>query len=142
MAIQELAQKLNDDLANEYTHMLFYLHHSAMVSGPHRPEYRRFLSEQAASEMEHVREFSDLILSMNVIPTVSPKPFETSTDPVRIIQLAADLEREVLKNYLERMKEADELGGIHGTAVRLFLEEQFEHSHEDLTDMLRMLRTK
>lgn len=131
MTKQEMVTKLVSDLGNEYTHMLFYVHAASTILGPHRLEYQEFLEEQAASEMKHVRQFSDLILSLGGVPEVSYKTFPTLTVVKDILNYAIKLESEVLGNYLTRMEEADILGGEDGMAIRLFLEEQFLHSRED-----------
>jgi len=139
MTKEEMIRHLNGDLANEYTHMLFYLHSAACVVGLHREEYKEFLLKQAASEMEHVREFSDLIVGLEGVPEIAHHPIPTLVTPEQIIEHAVGMEGEVLANYLTRMQEAQTLGGEDGMAVQLFLEEQFSHSREDRDHMKQML---
>lgn len=140
MDLNQILELLTSDLANEYTHMLFYLHHSATVGGLHREEYVEFLSKQAVSEMKHVQEFSQLILGLGGKPVVRYHDFDCHVHPYDIINHAIKLESQVLENYDQRMRDADNLGGVAGTAVRLFLEEQFNHSREDLDNMKLMVK--
>jgi bacterioferritin (cytochrome b1) len=132
MTKSEMIEKLKSDLANEYTHLLFYLQHSSTIVGLHRLEYQELMTEQATSEMKHVKQFSDIIVGLGGIPSFDSHSFPTLVDPEQIIEYAIQLESTVTENYLQRMKDAEELGGVDGMGVHLFLEEQFQDSYEDL----------
>ena len=66
---QDYAQFVNlmlQDLKNEKKHMMFYLTASATVSGLHREEHREYFKKEAANEMQHVSEFHDALLGLDV----------------------------------------------------------------------------
>lgn len=135
---QEMIDLINSDLANEYTHMLFYLQCASSVGGLHREEYREFFYKSAQSEMDHVRKFSDFIYGLGGIPNFNFHLALPHASPMEIIARAIGLEEEVLKNYDVRMKQADELNSVDGVAIRLFYEGQFEDSREDLDHLRRL----
>jgi bacterioferritin len=132
--------KLNSDLRNEWKHLRFYLHHASMVQGLHCAEYKEFLLEEAASEMKHVTEFSDLIVGLGGKPTTEANEFPSLTGPKEILEYALKMEDEVVANYVQRMKDADELGGVDGQWIEIFMENQVQHSREDADHMRQIVR--
>lgn len=157
MEFTEFTEILNEDLANELKHLLFYLRSAAMVRGVHRNHLAKFFKEQAQGEMEHVLAFSTMIVSMGGIPTdigdISPDP---STEPAVILRQAIDLEEEVVQNYTDRIAElelmladlrsdtheatrSDEKDSARIQYLILFFEEQVEDSHGDLDNLREMV---
>lgn len=139
MTKSEMIDLLNGDLANELTHMLFYLHNASIVRGLHREEYREFLIKAAQSEMEHVREFQDVIVGLGGRPNTKPNPFRCNTNIFMVLSEALTMERIVVANYEERIRNAEELGGVDGKYIELFLEKQLEHSREDADHIAQMV---
>jgi bacterioferritin (cytochrome b1) len=149
---QDMISKLNLDVANEYKHMLVYLHFATTVEGLHRVELAEFWMEAARSEMDHVAEFSRVVLGLGGQPTrfplgrlydneqgqvVSAGPsFPYMANAQEQVQFALAMEDEVVANYVQRLNDADALGGVDGTYVRLFIEDQILDSRTD-ADRLR-----
>ena len=127
-----MIQMLNDDLKNEWKHLRFYLYHASAVTGLHCAEYKELFLKEAASEMLHVSQFSDVIIGLGGVATFESNDFGKYTDPKDIMEYAVMMEEEVVKNYVQRMKDADELGGVDGTWLEIFLEGQVQASREDL----------
>lgn len=138
MTKNELVAKLNSDLKNELKHMHFYLHSAAVIRGLHREELREYLEEHALSEFEHVKEFTKVIVGLGGVPTKEVNVYPTLTDPIEIIKYAVDMEDEVVSNYVERMEDAKKLGGVDGSYVEIFLEDQILDSRQD-ADNLRLM---
>lgn len=138
--LQNLLNKLNDDLKNEWKHHCFYLHNASTVCGLHSLEYKEFLVEQAKSELDHVLEFSNLIIGLGGIPTKEVNLFPTLEDPIEIIKYAIDMEKEVVENYTNRIEEAENLGGVDGRWIVIFLESQIEDSRKDLDEMRKIIK--
>lgn len=148
MTRQELINKLNNDLANEYKHMLFYLFASIRVKGLHRSELSELFSKEASSEMGHVQEFSNMILGLGGIPNNSIQfstmglPGLVSTgEPSALIEYSYQIEMEVIDNYVERMQEVEntDLSETDKRWVIVFLEEQLLHSRTDADNFRQML---
>jgi bacterioferritin (cytochrome b1) len=155
MTLTELVEKLTEDLSREYAHMHFYLHAAAMVTGLDREEYQEFFLKEAASEMQHVHEFSKLILGLGGFPqpTVASfySPFAGTQGnwytPEILIQQALKMEEEVVANYVDRMDEAEELEKeskgaykVDGRYVHIFLEEQILDSRKAVDHYREILK--
>ncbi|RDJ35608.1 MAG: ferritin-like domain-containing protein [Crenarchaeota archaeon] len=146
--LNELIDKLNEDLSREYSHMHFYIHAAATVTGLHREEYQELFMKEAADEMGHVHEFGKLILGLGGQPNPVVAPFfhAHNPDPKTLIQEAIKMEEEVVANYVQRMDDAEELeknGGIdkvHGRWVHIFLEDQIIDSRQTVDQFREILK--
>lgn len=144
MKFRELVTLLNDDLKNEWKHLQFYLHHASAITGLHAHEYKEFLLEQAASEMQHVSQFSDLLLGLGETPTTTINEFPKFTDAAEILEYAAAMELDVVRNYVQRIAQLadvprDPFDDMHTKWIEIFLEEQIKDSREDLDHIRRIL---
>lgn len=140
MKLEEIIAILNDDLKNEWTHMRFYLYHASAVAGLHCHEYKELFLKEAASEMNHVTEFSDVIRGLGGEPITDWHDIPFLTEPRKIIEKALEMEVEVVENYTKRIKQVEELGGSDGQWLEIFLEKQIEHSREDVDHFRQILR--
>ena len=146
VALSELIDLLNEDLAREYSHLHFYLHASIVCRGLHREEFAEMFKGEASSEMEHVSQFGKLILGLGGLPGTTVAEFATGiTDPIRLVEEAMRMEKEVVANYVDRMDQAIQLqenGGddrIHGRYIEIFLEDQILHSRADVDNYREIL---
>ena len=144
MQLHEIVTLLNDDLKNEWKHLQFYLHHASAITGLHAHEYKEFLLEQAASEMQHVSQFSDLLLGLGETPTTTINAFPKFTSAAEILEYAAAMELEVVRNYVQRIEQLadvarDPFDDMHTKWIEIFLEEQIKDSREDLDHIRRIL---
>ena len=64
LTLETFVTLMEADLANEYKHMMFYLHSSIVVQGIHREELQEFFRKEPQSEMSHVEEFSKMLLGV------------------------------------------------------------------------------
>jgi bacterioferritin (cytochrome b1) len=145
MQLHEIVTLLNEDLKNEWKHMQFYLHHASAITGLHAHEYKEFLLEQADGEMKHVQQFSDLLFGLGITPTTEINEFSKLTSAKLILESAAAMEEEVVKNYVQRIAQLSTLT-FHSSAeaadakwIEIFLEEQVKDSREDLDHLMRIL---
>jgi bacterioferritin (cytochrome b1) len=145
MQLHEIVTLLNEDLKNEWKHMQFYLHHASAITGLHAHEYKEFLLEQAASEMKHVQQFSDMLFGLGITPTTEINEFSKLTSAKLILESAAAMEEDVVKNYVQRIAQLSTLT-FHSSAeaadakwIEIFLEEQVKDSREDLDHLMRIL---
>jgi bacterioferritin (cytochrome b1) len=142
---EKMLERLNNDLKNEWKHLRFYLYHASAVTGLHLEEYKELLLKEAAGEMSHVTEFSDLIVGLGGTPTAESNDFPFLTDPRDIITYALKMEEEVVANYVQRMKDASlmmETPGetVDGQWIEIFLEGQIQKSREDVDKYRQILR--
>jgi len=137
----EMIDILNSDLKNEWKHLRFYLYHASAVSGPFTEEYKEMFLKEAAGEMSHVTEFSDLINGLGGTATEESNSFDKFTDPYEIISYALKMEEEVVANYVQRMKDADSLGGVDGQWIEIFMENQIQKSRQDVDHYRQILKS-
>jgi rubrerythrin len=152
---------LYNDLLNEYKHMLFYTYHAGVVAGIHREEYKELFLEEAKGEMNHVLEFTQVILGLggnlpylieeqshessilgnNLLKSVKIADFPRMTDPKDIISYAIEMEKEVVSNYVKRIKDAElMLDDVDAKYLEIFLEDQVKKSREDVDNFSRFLK--
>lgn len=142
---QDIIDVLNKDLKNEWKHLKFYLYHASAITGLHREEYREMMLKNASSEMEHVTQFCDMIIGLGGVPTDEANSFEKFSDPKSILGYALWMEKEVVSNYVERIKlicETNALGDIDSKYLEIFLEDQIKHSREDVDNLNQILQGK
>lgn len=139
MTIAQMVELLNQDLRNEWKHLRFYLLHASSISGPHAEEYKEVFLEEAASEMKHVTEFSDMIYGLGGVATSESNDFPVFTSVLDALGYAYEMETEVVKNYVERIRQAEELPDPDGRWIVIFLEDQINHSRRDADRYKRLL---
>ena len=139
---QDLINVLNEDLKNEYKHMLFYLHAGVVIQGFHREEIGEFLLGEAKEEMVHVEEFSRKIIGLDGVPVTEANSYRTDlTDPKDILQYVLDMENEVADIYARQLVDTEELGGTDGLFIHVFLEDQLLHSRNTADHVKEMLKS-
>lgn len=140
MTRPEFIDLLCNDLRNEWKHLNFYLYHASALVGLHAEEYKEVFLKEAASEMEHVTAFSDLIYGLGGKAHPDGYSFLLCTNVRDALQYAYDMERDVVKNYAQRIKQAQEvLDEPDATWVTIFLEDQINHSRRDVDRYWRLL---
>lgn len=137
---EEMLTILNEDLKNEWKHLRFYLYHASAVTGPFAEEYKEMFLKEASGEMGHVTEFSDLIIGLGGTATFESNDFDTFSSPYEIISYALKMEEEVVSNYVQRMKDADSLGGVDGQWIEIFMENQIQKSRQDVDQYRQILK--
>lgn len=136
-----MIELLNGDLANEYKHFHFYINAAARVVGLHRKELKEFFLEQAESEMKHISQFADMIVGLGGIPTVQVNDFPSDLKEPQMLLLAAlKMEKEVLGNFYERIKQAESIDELDGRWVVIFLEGQIEDTRQDVDELMQMVQ--
>src|SRR5687767_13146716 len=96
MTDANLIKMLNEDLQNEYRHMMYYLRAASAVEGLHRPELREFFLKEAHEELGHVHEFMDILSYLGWVPTISDVYLgSVPHNPYDILQHVVKMEQEV-----------------------------------------------
>lgn len=135
-----MIEALYGDLKNEWKHLRFYLFHASNVQGLHCEEFKELFLKEAMGEMTHVTQFNDLIIGLGGTPTPESNHFPLMTDIKEIMQYAMLMEEEVVSNYVRRMADAHELGGVDGQWIEIFLEGQIQDSREDVDHFKQIVR--
>lgn len=141
MTNEEMIDLLNADLRNEWKHLRFYLYHASAVVGLHCEEYKELFLKEAAGEMAHVTAFSDVIIGMGGTATHEANDFPLLRHPEEILKYALKMEEEVVRNYVERMKQTERMENVvDGQWLEIFLEGQIQDSREDVDHFRQIVR--
>jgi len=134
---ETLIKHLNEDLAGEISAIVQYITYAAKATGPYRPQLAEFFLAEVADEQQHAQYLANKIVALGGEPTTSPRPVPAARNNREMLQAVLEAERQAVKDYTQRAKEADELGD-KGLAVQLEDMVRDESSHSEETE--RILR--
>lgn len=144
----DLICSLREDLAREYSHWHFYMIASMRVIGLHREEYREFFEKEAAGEMQHIREFGDLIIGLGAGISGEVADYELSPESFKtkdLLEFALYLETMVTHEFVKRMDQAEAVAAAYPEFktdcryVQIFLEEQLMDSRATVDHLKQIL---
>jgi len=125
---EELVRLLNEDLSREYQAIIAYVQYSQVLKGAQYMHIATELEAHAAEELQHALKIAKQIDYFGEEPTVTPKPVKTSDDPREMLQFDLDNENETVRNYRERVKQAEALGEFAlAEVLRVILAQEQDH---------------
>lgn len=129
--IKELIDALNEDLAREYQAIIAYTVYSNVLKGAQWMSIANELKKHAAEELQHALIVADQIDYLGGMPTNTPKPVKLSEKPEEMIRFDLDNETETIKNYRQRVRQAEEVGHYAlAEALRTIISQEQEHQHD------------
>lgn len=131
----ELIEKLNSDLAGELSAIIQYLTYAAKATGPYRPQLAQFFLAEVADEQLHAQYLANKIVALGGEPTTVPRPVAAARTNREMVEAVLAAERQALRDYTERAKQADEFGD-KGLVVQLEDIVRDESTHADETERL------
>jgi bacterioferritin len=130
-ALAELIDALNEDLAREYQAIIAYTVYSNVLTGAQWMNIAEELKLHAAEELQHALIIADQIDYLGGIPTATPKPVKLSKKPEEMIRFDLDNETETIKNYRQRVKQAEAVGHYAlAEKLRQIIAQEQEHQHD------------
>jgi len=125
---EQLITLLNEDLAREYQAIIAYVVYSQVLKGPEYMSVADELELHAKEELEHALIISKQIDYLGGMPTVIAKQVKTSEDAREMLQFDLDNENETVRNYRERVRQAEALGEYAlAEHIRAILVQEQEH---------------
>ena len=109
-AIEDLIKALNEDLAREYQAIIAYIVYSNVLKGAQWMNIAGELKKHAGEELQHALIIADQIDYLGGMPTATPKEVKLSEKPEEMLRFDLDNETVTIKNYRERVKQAEALG--------------------------------
>jgi len=109
MTREKLIDALNEDLSREYQAIIAYVNYSQVLKGAAYMNIADELEVHAKEELDHALQLSNHIDYLGGMPAVTPKPVKTSEKAEEMLRFDLDNERETIRNYRRRVKQADEL---------------------------------
>src|SRR5437868_2735524 len=133
---EEMVHLLNEDLAREYQAIIAYTVYSQVLKGAAYMKIAKELELHAAEELGHALRISKQIDYFGGMPEVTPKKVATSEDPKRMLQFDLENEKETIRQYRQRIGQADAMGEF---ALSEVLREIIVQEQEHLIDLATAL---
>ena len=129
--IQELIDALNEDLAREYQAIIAYTVYSNVLSGAQWMNIAGELRKHAGEELQHALIIADQIDYLGGMPTATPKTVKLSKKPEDMLRFDLENETETIRNYRQRVKQAEALGHYAlAEQLRQIISQEQEHQHD------------
>lgn len=129
---KELIRLLNEDLAREYQAVIAYVVYSQTMKGAKYKAISEELKKHASEELDHAIKIAKQIDYLNGTPVVAPKAVKMSDKPDDMLRFDLDNEETTIRNYRERIQQAEALGEF---ALSEVLREIIAQEQEHLTDL-------
>lgn len=130
-ALKDLVNALNEDLAREYQAIIAYTIYSNVLKGAQYMSIADELKNHAAQELQHALIIADQIDYLGGMPTNTPKPVKVSEKPEDMLRFDLDNETETIKNYRQRVKQAEAVGHYAlADQLRKIISQEQEHQHD------------
>ena len=123
---------MNEDLAREYQAVIAYTVYSQVIKGAAYNNIARELEKHASEELAHALKISKQIDYFGGMPGVRPKEVKTSEDAKQMLQFDLENERVTIRNYRDRIRQAEAMGEF---ALSEVLREIIAQEQEHLTDL-------
>ena len=107
-----LVQGLQDDIAREYQAIIQYVIFSQKLDKAQYMNIADQLVEHAHQELNHALAIARQLDYLGAYPVHQPKPVEVSEDNEKMLWADLRAEDNTIKNYRERIKQAEALGEI------------------------------
>ena len=132
----EIIRGLNEDLAREYKAIIQYVVFSSTLKGAEYGDIAEQLKVHASQELAHALEVAKQIDYLGADPTVKGKEAEYSQDSRTMLEIDLRAEQETIKNYRERIRQAERAGEFAlSEALRDIIAQEQDHEI-DLKDAL------
>jgi bacterioferritin len=109
MTRKTLIDALNEDLSREYQAIIAYVNYSQVLKGAAYMNVASELAIHAKEELDHALQIANHVDYLGGMPSVTLKAVKTSEKPEDMLQFDLENERETIRNYRRRVKQADEL---------------------------------
>ena len=133
---EAIIRGLNEDLAREYKAIIQYVVFSSALKGAEYGDIAEQLKIHASEELAHALEVAKQIDYLGGDPTIKPKEAEFSDDSKKMLEIDLRAEQETIKNYRERIRQAEQASEFALSAkLREIIAQEQDHEI-DLKDAL------
>lgn len=126
---------MNEDLAREYQAIIQYIVFSSTLKGAEYGDIAEELKLHASEELEHALEVAKQIDYLGGDPTVKSKEAGYSQDSKTMLEIDLKSEQETLRNYRDRIRQAESAGESLSEKLRGIIAQEQDHEI-DLKDAL------
>ena len=135
-ARKQLIQGLQEDIAGEYKAIIQYVIFSQKLDKAAYMNIADQLAEHAHQELDHALAVSRQLDYLGAYPVHVPKPIEVSEDNEEMLWADLRAEDETIRNYRERIRQADALGEIALSEILRGIVKQEQDHQIDLATAL------
>ena len=133
---EDIIKGLNEDLAREYKAIIQYVVFSSTLKGAEYGNIAGELEKHASEELDHALKVAKQIDYLGGTPTIKGEEAENSENSKEMLEIDLRAEQETIKNYRERIRQAEQAGEYALSEVLREIIAQ-EQDHEiDLKDAL------
>ncbi len=133
---EDIIRGLNEDLAREYKAIIQYVVFSSTLKGAEYGNIAGELEKHASEELDHALKVAKQIDYLGGTPTIKGEEAENSENSKEMLEIDLRAEQETIKNYRERIRQAEQAGEYALSEVLREIIAQ-EQDHEiDLKDAL------
>jgi len=133
---ESIINGLNEDLAREYKAIIQYVVFSSTLKGAEYGNIAQQLEKHASDELEHSLKVAKQIDYLGGTPTMKGEEAKSSENPKEMLEIDLRAEQETIKNYRERIRQAEQAGEYALSEILRAIIAQ-EQDHEiDLKDAL------
>ena len=117
--------------SREYQAVIAYTVYSNVFKGAEWMNIAAELKKHAAEELQHALIIADQIDYLGGMPTATPKEVKLSEKPEEMLRFDLDNETVTIKNYRERVNQAEALGHYAlAEQLRTIISQEQEHQHD------------
>src|SRR5436190_960390 len=128
LSVDQLIDRLNEDLAREYQAIIAYVVYSQVLKGAAYMSIAKELEQHAREELELAIIIAKQIDFLGGSPVVTPKPVKTSERAEEMLAFDLENENETVRNYKERIRQCERLGEFAiAENIRKILTNEQEH---------------
>ena len=104
-----LIKALNEDLSREYQAIISYVNYSQVLKGAAYMNIAAELAIHAKEKLDHALQIANHVDYLGGMPSVTPMPVKTSEKAEDMLRFDLANEKETIRNYRRRVKQADAL---------------------------------
>ena len=128
MTRAKLADALNEDLSREYQAIIAYVNYSQVLKGAAYMNIADELAVHAREELDHALQIANHVDYLGGMPSVTPKAVKTSEKAEEMLRFDLENEKQTIRNYRRRVKQADELNEFSiAESLRSILVQEQDH---------------
>jgi bacterioferritin len=125
---EKLIDLLNQDLEREFQAVIAYVNYSQVLKGAAYMNVAGELEVHAKEELGHALKLSYWIDLLGGMPAVIAKSVKTSEQAEQMLRFDLDNEKETVRNYRRRVRQAEELNQFAlGEDLREILRDESDH---------------
>jgi bacterioferritin len=106
---EKFIKALNEDLSREFQAVIAYVNYSQVLKGAAYMNIADELVVHSKEELDHALQIANHVDYLGGMPSVTPKLVKTSQKAEEMLRFDLENEKETIRNYRLRVKQADAL---------------------------------